>query len=185
MGRGPTRGVGGGPPLSIATKARFVTLHWKSSMRFMSQIQWIHRKPWKIRQLSELWNSVINTVKSYLLTSPCFWLGPSGMLCVVYQLPSVPVSVLWARLEKSYNLKLDVRNILAGSHTEHLWRWSLLITLWRKFYIFCSLSSVLLVQFNPFCFGMLLDIPFILQEMWKESFHRNISLLLDTLRSFI
>ncbi len=31
--------------------------------------------PWKNAQLSELWNSLINTVKSYLLTAPCFWLG--------------------------------------------------------------------------------------------------------------
>ncbi len=97
----------------------------------------------------------------------------------MYQLPSVPVSVLWARLEKSYNLSLDVRNIFAGSHTERLWRCSLLIMLLRKFYIFCSLSSVLLVWFNPLCFGIPLGIPFILQKMWKESLHCSISLLLE------
>jgi hypothetical protein len=32
--------------------------------------------------------------------------GPSGLLLVVYHLLAVPVSVLWAGLEKSYYLKL-------------------------------------------------------------------------------
>jgi hypothetical protein len=81
------------PSKSISTNAQYVTLddtikclslavfqyvpwHWKSWMRFISQIQQIH---WKIARALEktiafraLEKSVINTVKSYLGTAPCF-----------------------------------------------------------------------------------------------------------------
>jgi hypothetical protein len=35
---------------------------------------------------------------------------------------AVPILVLWMGLEKSKEPNLDVRNIFAGSHTEHGWR---------------------------------------------------------------
>jgi hypothetical protein len=45
---------------------------------------------------------------------------PSGLLLVVSHVYAVPVSVLWVGLEKKLVIKnLDVRNNLAGSHTEH------------------------------------------------------------------
>jgi hypothetical protein len=43
-------------------------------------------------------------------------IGPGGLLLVVF---AVPVSVLWVGLKKKEKkLNLDVKNILAGSHTE-------------------------------------------------------------------
>jgi hypothetical protein len=61
----------------------------------------------KSPNLSEPWKRKINTVKSYLLTAPCFFdwvdslIGPSGLLLVVSHLSAIPVSVLWVGLEKS------------------------------------------------------------------------------------
>jgi hypothetical protein len=58
------------------------------------------------RSLEEPWNRLIKTVKSYLLTGPCFsdgldsLIGPSGLLLVVCHLFAVPVSVSWVGLEK-------------------------------------------------------------------------------------
>jgi len=54
--------------------------------------------PEKVHSFPEPWNSLINTVKLYLLTA---LVGPSGLLLVVSHLLAVPVSVLWVGLEKS------------------------------------------------------------------------------------
>jgi len=45
-----------------------------------------------------------------------------GLLLVVPHLFAVLVSVLWVGLIKSTELNLGVKNIFAGSHTEHHWR---------------------------------------------------------------
>jgi hypothetical protein len=53
-------------------------------------------------------------------------IGTGGFVVVVPHLFSVPVSVLWMGLQNYLNnYTLDVKNILAGSHTEHRWRCSL------------------------------------------------------------
>jgi hypothetical protein len=54
-------------------------------------------------------------------------LGPGGLLFVVSHPFAVPVLVLWLGLEKSKQLNLNVRNIFAGSHTEHCWRCSCIV----------------------------------------------------------
>ncbi len=65
-------------------------------------------KQWRtFGALDEPRNSLIDTVKLYLLTVPVSdWLdsltGPSGLLLVVYHLLAVPVSVLWVGLEKTW-----------------------------------------------------------------------------------
>jgi hypothetical protein len=49
------------------------------------------------------------------------------MLLVVSHLFAVPVLVFWVVLgekKKERKVNWDVRNIFAGSHTEHGWRWS-------------------------------------------------------------
>jgi len=51
-------------------------------------------------------------------------IGPGGLLLVNPHLFVVPVSVTWVGVTKEYNLNLDVKNILAGSHAEHSWRCS-------------------------------------------------------------
>ncbi len=65
--------------------------------------------------------SVINMVWLLLLVSdwPIITVGPGGLPLVVSDLFAVPILVLWAGLQKSKLLNLDVRNIFAGSHTEH------------------------------------------------------------------
>jgi len=46
-------------------------------------------------------------------------IGPGGLFLVLHHLFAVPVSVLWAGLQKSKQLlHLDMKNIFAGSHTE-------------------------------------------------------------------
>jgi hypothetical protein len=45
-------------------------------------------------------------------------IGPRGLLLVVAHLFAVPVSLLWVVLQKSTQLNLDVKTILAGSYTE-------------------------------------------------------------------
>jgi hypothetical protein len=47
-------------------------------------------------------------------------IGPSGLLLVVPHLFAVPISVSCG-LQNSTELNLDVKNILAGSYTEHSW----------------------------------------------------------------
>jgi hypothetical protein len=66
----------------ISTNDEYVTLHWTSWMRFISPMQWIHwtaagtlKKCTAFRVLDELCNSLVNRVKSYLLTAPYFWLA--------------------------------------------------------------------------------------------------------------
>jgi len=49
---------------------------------------------------------------------PIIMIGPGGLLLVLYYLFALPVSVLWAELQKSEQLHLDMKNICAGSHTE-------------------------------------------------------------------
>jgi len=56
-----------------------------------------------------------------ILIAPIILIGPGGLLLVVPHLFAVPVSVLWVGLTEK-KLKLDVKNISAGSHTEHRWR---------------------------------------------------------------
>jgi hypothetical protein len=74
----------------------------------------------------EFLHSFLRLVKG--TAKPKDWLdsliGPGGLLLVVSHLFAVPVLVLWLGLEKSKLLNLDVRNIFAGSHTEHHWRCS-------------------------------------------------------------
>jgi hypothetical protein len=53
-------------------------------------------------------------------------IGPGGLPLVVPHLLAVLVSVLRVGLLKSTELNLDVKNIFAGSHTEHHWRYSTL-----------------------------------------------------------
>jgi hypothetical protein len=47
--------------------------------------------------------------------------GLTGLLLVVSHLFGIPVWVLSVGLEKSRELNFDVRNIFAGSHSEHRW----------------------------------------------------------------
>jgi hypothetical protein len=48
-------------------------------------------------------------------------IGPGALLLVVSHLFVIPILVLWVGLEKNRQLiNLDVRNIIAGSHAEHL-----------------------------------------------------------------
>ncbi len=128
---------------SISTNAQYVTLHWKSSMRFTNLISQIESeytrrllRPWENAQLSEPTLEASNKhsqILVYLLLPVSDWLdsliGPSGLLLVVvvpHQL-AVPVSVLWVELEKKklVTKNLDVRNMFGGwSHTEHWWRYS-------------------------------------------------------------
>jgi hypothetical protein len=50
---------------------------------------------------------------------PIIMIGPGGLLLVLHYLFAVPVSVLWAGLQKSKQLlHLDMKSIFAGSHTE-------------------------------------------------------------------
>jgi hypothetical protein len=44
--------------------------------------------------------------------------GPGGLLLVLHHLFAVAVSVVWAGLQKSKQLNLDMKKIFAGSHTE-------------------------------------------------------------------
>jgi hypothetical protein len=53
-------------------------------------------------------------------------IGPGGLLLVV---PHLVVSVSWAGLQESKKeLNLDVKNIFAGSHTEHRWRCIIIVS---------------------------------------------------------
>jgi hypothetical protein len=45
-------------------------------------------------------------------------IGPGGLLLLVPHLFALPVSVLWVQKSKEPNL--DVKNIFAGSHNEHI-----------------------------------------------------------------
>jgi hypothetical protein len=55
---------------------------------------------------------------------PLIMIGQSGLV-LVSGLFAVPVLVLWVGLGKSKQLNLDVRNIFAGSLTEHCWSCSI------------------------------------------------------------
>jgi hypothetical protein len=55
-------------------------------------------------------------------------IGPGGLLLVVPHLFADPVSLLLVGLQKSRELNWDVKNIFAGSHTDHRWRCSNIIS---------------------------------------------------------
>jgi hypothetical protein len=46
-------------------------------------------------------------------------IGAGGLVLVVSHLFDVPISILLVVLQKTKQLNLDVKNIFAGSHTEH------------------------------------------------------------------
>jgi hypothetical protein len=48
-------------------------------------------------------------------------IGPDGLLLVVFHLFAVPVLISWAEFGRKKKLNLNVRNVFAGSHTEHCW----------------------------------------------------------------
>jgi hypothetical protein len=67
--------------------------------------------------------SVINpTFCTFVYDWPIILIGPGALLLVVSHLFVIPILVLWVGVgKKNRQLKyLDVRNIIAGSHAEHL-----------------------------------------------------------------
>ncbi len=67
----------------------------------------------------ELWKSLINTARSYLLIAPVSYdgldslIGPGGLLLLVYHLVAVPVLSLWAVLERKVFTKTWIWEIFS------------------------------------------------------------------------
>ncbi len=97
---------------SISTNAQYVTLHYKSYMRFMSQnpvISLEHNR----------WDPENKT--GTRLRAPRVWVG--GLLLVVSHLLPVPVSLLWVGLEKYQQLKTWMWETSLHTHIMNVCWW--------------------------------------------------------------
>jgi hypothetical protein len=76
---------------------------------------------WPLQKKILIWPSICNRVQT--LVHAADWLdsliGPDGLLLVLSDQCAVPALLLWVELEKGKKQNLNVRNISAGSHTEH------------------------------------------------------------------
>ncbi len=108
----------------------------------------VYLSSWLSKRLSSTVCTCTKECNKYDLTAAqCFWLAhhnDSSMWFTISRPPhlfAAPASVLWVGLQKSTWLNFDVKNIFAGSYTEH--RWILLLhssmtppRLWKLYFFF-------------------------------------------------
>jgi hypothetical protein len=94
-------------PVWLSISAHICSALWKAQ-KYKSVINWI----WLLLSVSD-WHTHCSTRWFALLRSPRTFFA-------------VPVSVLWGGVGKKRfkTINLDVKNIFAGSYTEHCWRCS-------------------------------------------------------------
>jgi hypothetical protein len=105
----------------------FDEVHHSNAVNPLVKLLWAWmKKRTSFRALEEPWKSLI----LYWLIPVSDWLhsliGPSGLLLLVGSLPPTYLQSQFQFCgwgwQKISNQNLDVRNIFAGSHTEHWWR---------------------------------------------------------------